>query len=64
MPTGDDPMEEEICLVDSCTTNTIFRETKYFQTLKKSKRNIITIDGHDAMIICSSSAIITLPMVT
>jgi hypothetical protein len=22
------PMEEEMCLVDSCTTNTILRETK------------------------------------
>jgi hypothetical protein len=26
---------EELCLVDSGTTNTIPREMKYFQTLKK-----------------------------
>jgi len=29
------PKEEELCLVDSCTTNSILREIKYFQTLKK-----------------------------
>jgi hypothetical protein len=27
---GESPMEEEMCLVDSCTTNSILRETKYF----------------------------------
>src|SRR5437763_1318658 len=26
-------MEEEVCLVDSCTTNTILRESTYFQNL-------------------------------
>jgi hypothetical protein len=41
-------MEEELCLVDSCTTNTILRELKYFQTLKKSKGNVTTIVGRDA----------------
>jgi hypothetical protein len=24
------PMEEEMCLMDSCTINSILRETKYF----------------------------------
>jgi hypothetical protein len=31
------PMEEELCIVDSCTTNTILREMKYFQTLRKKE---------------------------
>ena len=31
-------MEEELCLVDSGTTNSILRETKYFQTLTKKTR--------------------------
>ena len=57
-------MEEEICLVDSCTTNTILREIKYFQTLKKSKGNVTTIAGRDAVIISSGRATIILPMGT
>ena len=28
-------MDEELCVVDSGTTNSILRETKYFQTLTK-----------------------------
>jgi hypothetical protein len=27
---GEYPMEEEMCLVDSCTINSKLRETKYF----------------------------------
>jgi hypothetical protein len=56
-------MEEELCLVDSCTTNTILRELKYFQTLKKSKGNVTTIAGRDAIIVGSGRATIVLPMV-
>jgi hypothetical protein len=47
-------MEEEICLMDCCTTNSILRETKYFHTLTQRSRNILTITGCDAMIISSS----------
>jgi hypothetical protein len=47
------PKEEELCLVDSCTTNSIFREMKYFQTLKKREENIMTIAGRDALIVGS-----------
>jgi hypothetical protein len=57
-------MEEELCLVDSCTTNTILRELKYFQTLKKSKGNVTTIMGRDAIIVGSGRATIVLPMGT
>jgi hypothetical protein len=32
------PMEEEMCLVDSCTTNSILWEIKYFQNLTKRMR--------------------------
>jgi hypothetical protein len=46
-------MEEEMCLVDSCTTNSILRETKYFQTLTRRFKNILTIAGCDAMIVGS-----------
>ena len=58
------PKEEELCLVDSCTTNSILREIKYFQTLKKREENIMTIAGRDALIVSSGRATITLPMGT
>jgi hypothetical protein len=57
-------MEEELCLVDSCTTNSILRETKYFLTLIKSNGNVLTIVGRDAMIVGTGCAAITLPMGT
>jgi hypothetical protein len=57
-------MNEEICLVDSCTINTILRETKYFQTLTKRTRNILTITGHDACIVGSEKVAIILLMGT
>jgi hypothetical protein len=59
-----DSTEEELCLVDSCTTNSIPREIKYFQTLKKRDGKVLTIVGRDAMIIGSGRATITLPMGT
>jgi len=43
-------MDEEICLVDSGTTNSILREIKYFQTLTKSKGNILKIVGRKIVI--------------
>ena len=52
---------EEMCLVDSCTTNTIFRDTRYFQTLKKRTGNITTIAGSNANIVGIGKAIIVLP---
>jgi hypothetical protein len=36
-------MEEELCLMDSDTKNSIHRETKYFQTLTRRSRNVLTI---------------------
>jgi hypothetical protein len=48
--------EAEICLVDIGTTNTILRETKYFQTLTKKNGNIMSI--------ASESATLVLPMGT
>ena len=50
--------------MDSCTTNTILRESTYFQTLKKSKGNVTTIAGCDVVIVGLGRAIITLPMGT
>jgi len=38
-------MDEEMCLVDSCTTNTILRDTCYFQTLRKNEGDVTTIAG-------------------
>ena len=55
-------MEEELCLVDSGTTNAILRATKYFQTLTKKSGNVLTIVGRDATIVGSGRATITLPM--
>jgi hypothetical protein len=57
-------MEEEMCLVDSCTTNTILRETKYFQTLTKRMGNILTITGRDTCIVGSGKATIIFSMGT
>jgi hypothetical protein len=57
-------MEEEMCLTDSCTTNTILRETKYFQPLTKRAGNILTITGYDACIVGSGRATIIPPMGT
>lgn len=58
------PIVEELCLVDSGTTNSILREIKYFQTLKKREGKVLTIAGRDTMIVGSGRAIITLPMGT
>jgi hypothetical protein len=57
-------MEEEMCLVSSCTTNSILRETKYFQTITQRTGNILTIAGHDTNIVGSGWATIVLPMGT
>jgi peptide/histidine transporter 3/4 len=54
-------MEEELCLVDSATTNSILRELKYFQTLKKMNEDILTIAGRDTVIVGTGHAIFTLP---
>jgi hypothetical protein len=57
-------MDKEMCLVDSCTTNTILRETKYFQTLTKRMGNILTVVGRDTCIVGSRKTTIILPMGT
>jgi hypothetical protein len=51
-------------LIDSCATNSIFRETKYFQTLTKRTENILTVVGRNASIVGSGKATITLYMGT
>jgi hypothetical protein len=50
-----------MCLFDSCTTNSIFRETKYFQTLTRRSKNVLTIAERDAMIVGFERATITFP---
>jgi hypothetical protein len=55
-------MEEEMCLVDSCTINSILRETKYFQTLTRRTGNILTIAGCDTNIVGFGRGTIVLPM--
>jgi hypothetical protein len=42
-----------MCPVDSCTTNSILRETKYFQTLTRRTVNILIIVGRDTIIVGS-----------
>jgi hypothetical protein len=44
--------------VNCCTTNSIFKEIKYFQTLTQRLGNVLTIAGHDAMIVGSDRATI------
>jgi hypothetical protein len=58
------PMDEEMCLVDNSTTNTILRETMYLRTLTEWTGNILTIAGRDACIVGSGNATIILPMGT
>jgi hypothetical protein len=57
-------MKEEMCIVDSCTTNSTLRETNHFQTLTKRTGNILTIVGRDVCIVSSRKVTITLPMGT
>jgi hypothetical protein len=45
--------EDELYIVDSCTTNSILREIKYFQTLKNEDEKVLTIAGCDAVIVSS-----------
>ena len=49
-----------MCLVDSCSSNTVLREIKYFQTLTKREGNVLTIAGRDVMIVSSGRATIVL----
>jgi hypothetical protein len=53
-----------MCLVDSCTTNSILSEIKYFHTLIRRTRNILTIAERDMNIVGSDRATIVLPMGT
>jgi hypothetical protein len=55
------PMQEELCIVDSGTTNTILRGMKYFQTLRKRRGNVMIIAGSGALIVGSGRVIIVLP---
>jgi peptide/histidine transporter 3/4 len=56
--------EAEICLVDNGTTNTILRETRYFQMLTKKSGNIMTIARSNAHIVGTGSDTLVLPMGT
>ena len=53
-----------MCLVDSCSLNTMRREIKYLQTLTKREGNVLTIPRRDATIVGSERATIVLPMGT
>jgi hypothetical protein len=50
-----------MCLADSCTTNSIVRETKYFQILTRRSGNVLIIVGRDATIVGFDRATITFP---
>jgi hypothetical protein len=58
---GESLIEEEMCPMNSCTTNCILRETKYFQTLTRRSENVLTITRRDAIIVDSGRATITFP---
>jgi hypothetical protein len=55
---------EDICIVDSGTTNTILKEIKYFHTIMKNVGSITTIIRSDSCVIGSGKATITLPIGT
>jgi hypothetical protein len=46
-------MEVEMCLMNSCTTNSVLREIKYFQTPIRRTENILTIAERDTNIVGS-----------
>src|SRR5581483_1993009 len=48
-------------LIDSCTTGTILRDTRYFQTLRKNDENITTVAGSERHIVGTGRATIILP---
>jgi hypothetical protein len=52
-------MEEKMFLVDICTTNSILRKIKYFQTLTRRSENVLAIVGRDATIVGFGQATIT-----
>jgi len=49
---------------DSCSSNIVLREIKYFQTLTKREGNVLTMARRDATIVGSGRATIVLPMGT
>ena len=55
---------EEVCIVDSGTTNTILREKVYFQSIRNSSGKVMTVTGSDKCIVGSGRATVTLPMGT
>ena len=52
---------EDICLIDSGTTHTIFKNKKYFSHLSMGKINVTTIFGSTNMIEGFGRAIVILP---
>ena len=56
-----EPEEEDYCLVNSAATNSILRDTKYFQTLQKRTENVLTIAKSNGCIIGSGRAVVVLP---
>src|SRR3954471_17295616 len=52
---------KETCLADSGSTNTILRETKYFESITKNTGNIMMIAGCGPNIVGSGRATIILP---
>jgi hypothetical protein len=52
---------EDLCLTDSCTTHTIFRNKKYFQHLILNKASVNTISGSSNRVEGSGRANIILP---
>ena len=55
------PMNEEIYLLDICTSGTVLRDTRYFQTLRKYDGSTTTIIGDDSRIVGTGRATIVLP---
>ena len=55
--------DEDICLADSASTHTIFRDKKYFSSLeiKDSARSVSNINGHAKIILGFGEANFTMP---
>ena len=56
--------EDILYLVDSATTHTILKDSKFFHTLADKGGNVTTIENYNVLIVGSGKASLILPMGT
>ena len=56
--------EDILCLVDSATTHTIYKDRKFFHTLTEKRVSVTTIANDNVLIVGFRRASLILPMGT